>query len=58
MKLATEHKYFGTLLLISHRKSTIAACELGIVMREGRVAEAGPLDSLNYFRTMAGAEGA
>jgi subfamily B ATP-binding cassette protein MsbA len=55
MKLATEHRYFRTLLLISHRKTTIAACEQGIVLSHGRLAEAGPLSSLDYFRTMAGA---
>ena len=54
MKLATEHRYFRTLLLISHRKTTIAACERGIVLSDGRIAEAGPLGSLDYFRTMAG----
>jgi subfamily B ATP-binding cassette protein MsbA len=55
MKLATEHKYFGTLLLISHRKSTIAACERGIVLSHGRVTESGPLEALGYFRSMGGA---
>lgn len=55
VKLAKEHAYFKTLLLISHRKSTIAACEQGIVLSQGTVAEAGPLGTLHYFRTMAGA---
>ena len=58
MKLASEHRYFRTLLLVSHRKTTIAACKQGIVLSNGRVAEAGALDKLDYFRTMAGPDGA
>jgi subfamily B ATP-binding cassette protein MsbA len=58
MKLATEHRYFRTLLLIGHRKTTIAACEQGIVLSHGQVAEAGPLAMLDYFRTMAGPDSA
>jgi subfamily B ATP-binding cassette protein MsbA len=54
VKLAKEHRYFRTLLIISHRKTTIAACERGIVLHNGKVVEAGPLDQLAYFRTMAG----
>lgn len=53
-KLARERRYFRTLLIVSHRKTTIAACEKGIVLQDGRVAEAGPLGELAYFRTMAG----
>lgn len=56
MKLAADHRYFRTLLLVSHRKTTIAACEQGIVLSQGRVAEVGPLATLDYFRTMAGAD--
>jgi len=54
VKLASEHHHFRTLLVISHRKTTIAACQRGIVLQEGKVVEAGPLDDLAYFRTMAG----
>lgn len=54
MKLLREHRHFRTALVISHRKSTLAACEDGIVIRDGRILEAGPLSSLSYFRTMAG----
>ena len=39
---------------ISHRKTTVAACERGIVLEEGQVTETGPLKNLAYFRTMAG----
>jgi len=55
VKLATEHRHFRTLLIISHRKTTVAACECGIVLQDGRVVEAGPLAELAYFRQMAGA---
>ena len=58
MKLAAEHRYFRTMLMVSHRKTTIAACQQGIVLSHGRVVEAGPLATLDYFRTMAGANGA
>ncbi len=54
VKLASEHHHFRTLLIVSHRKTTIAACQNGIVMQGGKVAETGPLDDLAYFRTMAG----
>lgn len=54
MKLATEHRYFQTLLIVSHRKTTIAACQHGIVLQDGKISEAGPLETLEYFRTMAG----
>ena len=55
VKLAREHRYFRTLLMISHRKTTIAACENGIVLHDGKVTEAGPLADLAYFQQMAGA---
>jgi subfamily B ATP-binding cassette protein MsbA len=57
-KLATERRHFRTLLVISHRKTTIAACEWGIVLAGGKVTEAGPLRELAYFRTMAGSAAA
>lgn len=54
VKLATEHRHFQSLLIISHRKSTIAACKNGIVIQAGKIVEAGPLVSLAYFHSMAG----
>jgi subfamily B ATP-binding cassette protein MsbA len=54
VKLATEQRHFQTLLIISHRKSTIAACQYGIVLEDGKVVETGPLEGLAYFRQMAG----
>jgi subfamily B ATP-binding cassette protein MsbA len=54
VKLATEHRHFQTLLIISHRKTTIAACERGIVLHHGTVTEMGPLEGLVYFQSMAG----
>ncbi|MGX7896309.1 ABC transporter ATP-binding protein [Tsuneonella sp. HG222] len=49
--LLKEHRHFRSALIISHRKSTLAACEFGVVLDGGRVVEAGPLGSLDYFRT-------
>jgi subfamily B ATP-binding cassette protein MsbA len=54
MKLLHEHRHFRSALVVSHRKSTLAACQEGIVIEEGRVREAGPLASLTYFRHMSG----
>ena len=54
MKLITEHRWFHTLLVISHRKTTLSACENGIVLEQGRVLEAGPLKDLDYFKQMVG----
>lgn len=54
IKLASEHHHFRTLIIVSHRKTTVAACERGIVLRDGRIAETGPLADLAYFRQMAG----
>jgi subfamily B ATP-binding cassette protein MsbA len=58
MKLLDERLYFRTALVISHRKSTLAACDDGIVIEDGRITEAGPLRSLSYYRRMAGDTGA
>jgi subfamily B ATP-binding cassette protein MsbA len=51
--LLKERRWFRTALVISHRKSTLAACEEGIVLDHGRVLESGPLESLSYFHQMA-----
>ena len=56
MTLLREHRHFRTALIVSHRKSTLAACQDGIVIDEGCIREAGPLASLTYFRDMAGRE--
>lgn len=54
MRLLGEHRHFRTALVISHRHSTLAACTNGIVVEQGRVVEAGPLQSLAYLRSMTG----
>jgi subfamily B ATP-binding cassette protein MsbA len=48
-----EKRWFRTAIVISHRLSTLAACDHGIVLEHGRVVEAGPLESLSYFDQMA-----
>ena len=54
IRILSSHGFFRTVLLISHRKSTLAACSDGIVLRGGRVVEAGLLPDLAYFRAMTG----
>jgi subfamily B ATP-binding cassette protein MsbA len=55
--LLQTREHFGTALVISHRRSTRAACQHGIVIRDGRIVETGPLMDLAYFRAMAGRPG-
>lgn len=52
LQLLRERRHFRTALVISHRRSTLAACEQGIVIDKGRIAEAGRLDALEYYKTM------
>jgi subfamily B ATP-binding cassette protein MsbA len=42
------------VLVISHRRSTLAACENGIVIVDGRLKESGRLEDLAFYRTMGG----
>jgi subfamily B ATP-binding cassette protein MsbA len=53
VKLLFEHRHFRTALVVSHRKSTLSACQDCIVLEDGRLAEAGPLDQSSYYRAMA-----
>jgi ABC-type multidrug transport system fused ATPase/permease subunit len=41
----------GTTIVVSHRASTLAACEHGIVVERGRIVETGRLSDLRWFRT-------
>jgi subfamily B ATP-binding cassette protein MsbA len=41
-----------TIIVISHRPSTIAFCDDAVVLNRGRVVEAGPLSSVFSYRTM------
>jgi ABC-type multidrug transport system fused ATPase/permease subunit len=41
----------GTTIVVSHRASTLAACEHGIVVERGRIVETGRLSNLTWFRT-------
>jgi ATP-binding cassette, subfamily B, bacterial MsbA len=41
-----------TVIVISHRASTLASCEEGIVIEGGVVKEAGPLHSLTAYRDL------
>ncbi|WP_162242934.1 ABC transporter ATP-binding protein [Sphingomonas sp. Leaf412] len=52
MRLLREHRSFHTAIVISHRRSTLAACQSGVVLSDGRVVEAGKLGALQFVRTM------
>jgi subfamily B ATP-binding cassette protein MsbA len=54
LRLLSEHRRFRTALVISHRRSTLAACQQGIVIEQGEILEAGPLDQLHYYGAMEG----
>jgi subfamily B ATP-binding cassette protein MsbA len=41
-----------TVVVISHRPSTLASCDDGIVLDAGVVKESGPLESLRAYRSM------
>jgi ATP-binding cassette, subfamily B, bacterial MsbA len=44
-----------TILVISHRMSTLAICEQAIVLQRGSVVKTGPLsDALEYYATQPG----
>ena len=49
--LLQQHRRFGRAILISHRRSTLAMCDQGIVLDGGRVIESGPLRELSWFRS-------
>lgn len=50
--LLTTRQWFSSALVISHRKTTLAACEDGVVLDDGRVVAVGALHELHYFRQM------
>ena len=56
MKLIQQCGRRMTLLVISHRPSTLAVCQNGIVIEDGRIKECGPLPELALFRQMNGVD--
>jgi subfamily B ATP-binding cassette protein MsbA len=52
ISLLSEHRRFGSAIVISHRRSTLNACTDGIVIEAGRVTEAGPLRELDFYHRM------
>lgn len=52
MRLLQEHAAFKTAIVISHRRSTLQACQQGIVIDHGRIVESGPLRGLDFYRDM------
>ncbi len=55
LRMLHDRSLFRTVLVISHRRSTLGACENGIVVIDGRLKEAGRLEELAFYRTMEGA---
>jgi len=52
ISLLSEHRRFGMAVVISHRRSTLNACQNGIVIDAGRITEAGPLRQLDFYHRM------
>ena len=52
LRLLQGSRWFETGLIISHRRSTLAACDYGIVLEHGRVVEQGAFETLNYVEQM------
>ena len=52
MSLLRDRSWDKTTIVISHRQSTLACCEEGIVLEKGRVIESGPLRGLAYYNKM------
>ena len=54
MRVLHDRSFFQTALVISHRRSTLRACESGIVIVDGQLREAGRLEELAFYREMEG----
>jgi ABC-type multidrug transport system fused ATPase/permease subunit len=52
LRVLRDRSLFETVLVISHRRSTLQACENGIVIVNGRLEEAGRLGQLAFYRAM------
>ena len=52
MRLLRETRRGTTMVVVSHRATTLACCDDGVVIEAGRVAESGPLNSLAAYRRM------
>jgi ABC-type multidrug transport system fused ATPase/permease subunit len=53
MSILRDRSCYKTAIVISHRQSTLACCEHGIVLEGGQVVESGPLESLKFYQGMA-----
>jgi subfamily B ATP-binding cassette protein MsbA len=56
LEMLKSRGWRSTTLVVSHRVSTLSACDDGIVLAGGRVIEAGPLQGLDGWRQMMAAE--
>lgn len=55
MRVLHDRSLIATLLVISHRRSTLDACENGIVIVDGQITETGRLQELAFYRNMEAA---
>jgi ATP-binding cassette, subfamily B, bacterial MsbA len=55
LRVLHDRNLFQTVLVISHRRGALAACENGIVIVDGRLKESGRLKELAFYRSMDGA---
>ena len=53
MKLLREVNDHLTTIVVSHRASTLAMCDHGVVIADGRVVKAGPLATLDAWQRMS-----
>ena len=52
IRLLRSSDWFETGLIISHRRSTLAACDYGVVLQQGEVVEQGAFETLSYVEQM------
>jgi ATP-binding cassette, subfamily B, bacterial MsbA len=52
VSLLKDRSRYKVAIVISHRLSTIACCENGIVLAGGKVVESGKLEGLSFYRMM------
>jgi len=56
LALLKECPWKATVLVVSHRASTLASCDDGVVLADGEVVEVGPLAQLDAYRQMTAVE--
>jgi ATP-binding cassette, subfamily B, bacterial MsbA len=52
ISILRDRSRYKTVIVISHRQSTLVYCEDGVVLESGKVIESGPLSDLKFYRDM------